>query len=93
MLLENRALLDVQFHESGVIMAGQTDRRKRTGKAGRCSDSVERFACGIYECGAGGRIQRSGEQAASRHPMPKRVGSSEVKTSNSMERRGSKPER
>ena len=43
-LLEKRALLDVQFDEGGVIVRRAGEPRERAGKSGGCADFVERFA-------------------------------------------------
>ncbi len=86
---QQRALFDVQFDEGGVVARCQDGRFERAGETGRRAQFDR--ACDLHGR-AGGDPHRKFRVPASRrlprHPMPKRVGSSEVKSTSSMERVG-----
>ena len=91
---QQRTLLDVQFDEGVIVAGGQraptpADRRSRRRREPH--RGLRHRASLSAAARAGSSVPES--RRLPRQPMPKRVGSSEVKRISSMERRGRKPAR
>ena len=56
--LENRALLDVQFHKSGVVIVGEAHRGERTSKPCLRAGLLERCAIPILQLLCSGNLEQ-----------------------------------
>ena len=89
--LEQWALLDVQFNECLVISGGSLTVSSGPAKPAFSRTSSSDLAVAVFQASA--QLRRSSVPESMRlpmHPMPKRVGSSDVNITSSMESRGAK---